>query len=136
PIKILASKSSNGTLTLSDHGHSQASRGDSVTWQIGNKSGVASITSVQKKPFSPEIFSTPPRRQGSNWRGVISSTTPSYTNYEYSIFWLANDGTGPYEYDPKISVNPRIYLFKKKLILFSLALFALLSLVFLRRNRK
>ena len=136
PITISASNSSNGILTLSDRGHTSASRRDSVSWHIGQNSGVDSITSIQKKPGSPEIFSTPPRQQGSNWRGEISSTAPFYPEYDYSIFWLADDKSGPHEYDPKISVKPRVLAFKKKFIFFLLAFFGLFSLVFLRRSRK
>ena len=138
PITISASNPSNGTLTLSDHGHTRASRRDSVSWHIGQNSGVDSITLIQKKPSSPDIFSTPPRQQGMNWRGEISSTAPFYPEYEYSIFWLADDKSGPHEYDPKISVKPTpLLLFKKKPIFFLLAFFvALFSLVFLLRNRK
>ncbi len=136
PITISASDSSDGKLTLSDRGHTKASRGDSVSWHIGNNSGVDSITSIQKKPGSIEIFSIPPRRQGTNWKGQISSTAPVNAEYEYSIFWLADGKSGQNEYDPKISVKPSTLLFKKKSTLFSLALFGLLSLVFLRRNKK
>ena len=108
PITITASNSSDVTLTLSDHGNTNVDPGESVLWHIGQNSGVESITSITKKASSVDIFSTAPHQDGSgnspNWKGVVSLTSAG-SEYYYSIFWLAADGSGTHEFDPKISVN-------------------------------
>jgi outer membrane receptor for ferrienterochelin and colicin len=45
PITIQGINPDN-TLILSDNGNTVASRGDTITWNIGNNSGVTSITEL------------------------------------------------------------------------------------------
>jgi hypothetical protein len=110
PIQITGSNTSDGSLTLSDHGNTNVDRGDTVAWQIGHNSGVGSISAITKKANSVDIFSTEPQAHGGgsspNWQGVVSNDAAGGSVYDYSIFWWASSGAGPFEYDPKISVNP------------------------------
>ena len=107
PIKITGSNTSDGSLVLPNRGHTPADAGDTILWQIGNRSGVRSIQSIQEKRGSTDIFSAPPRRHGSNWQGDINPAAPALARYIYSITWLADDGSGPHIHDPIISIRPR-----------------------------
>jgi hypothetical protein len=106
PIRITGSNSSNHSLILNDHGHTTADAGDTILWQIDAHSGVYSIISIQEKSGSTNIFSSPPRPQGNNWRGDILAVVAPCTVYVYSITWLAKDGSGSHVFDPIISIRP------------------------------
>jgi hypothetical protein len=138
PIKITASNSSNGSLTLDDHGHTTAKPGDTILWQIGNDSGVDSIISIQEKYGSTNIFLTPPYKQGNNWRGDIDPHVPLYTVYLYSITWLAKDGSGSHKFDPIISIKPTDFFFKlvKKIIRLVPILTVILGVLLLFSDKK
>lgn len=131
---------SDGTLKLSDGGYTAASKKDKVTWHISHDSGVSSITSIDKKPSSPEIFSTHPHKKGKNWQGVISSTAPDYSVYDYSISWLADDESVPHLYDPKISVKPSpaspIFDVAKLVFVLVAVVLSIFSIKFLSKNKK
>lgn len=92
-------------LELSDHGHSRVPKGRRVIWKIAENSNVASIEDIVVKRGA-EIFSDLPTRKKAKWKAKISNDANDYAESKYSIFWKATDGTGPYEYDPKISVKP------------------------------
>ena len=106
PIKITSGNTADGSLQLSDRGHTEAEAGDTILWQIANKSGVGAITAIEEKSDSTDIFSSPPRKRGNNWVGVIDRAAPSKAEYQYSIVWTAEDGSGPYTFDPKITIKP------------------------------
>lgn len=105
-INITGSDPSNGNLTLSDHGNSNVSRGEVITWTIGPHSGVDSITAITVKPNSTNVFGSGPAKHGnsSNWQGKISNDLEETTEEDYNIGWKDGDGK-PHTYDPKITVN-------------------------------
>lgn len=137
-IIITASNSSSGTLTLSDRGRRTWVKGrDNVIWHIRAGSGVASITKIVTKPDSPQIFSVLPQQQGEIWTGTIRRIVNPCTEWEYSIFWKSTDGTGPHEYDPKISVKPADVNFFKILTIILPAIFSVIFATrFFKRKRK
>ncbi|MCY7421811.1 MAG: hypothetical protein LH478_08735 [Chitinophagaceae bacterium] len=134
-IKILKGFTATGDLKLSDNGHSNTIRRNNIEWKINPNCGVASMTSIKKKVNSPYVFSALPHPVGSDWEGIISSNAP-FTTYEYLIFWKPIGGGDALEYDPKISVLPQIFSFKKKFILFLLAFFGFFSLQRLLKTKK
>ncbi len=131
PIKITGSNSSTGSLKLSDHGHTVATPGDTILWQIGRHSGVDSITLIEEKKSSYDIFSRDPEPQGRNWTGEISSTAPGGAEYRYSIYWKASENGPVKKHDPIISIRPSFspiirvikLIIKVFLILFVISLF-------------
>ena len=124
---------SDGTLELSDHAHTKAKRTDTIIWQIHSHSGVKSITAIEEKKTSYDIFSTDPYPQGSHWRGEISSIAPIGAEYRYSIFWKATNNT-EHKYDPIISINPSFSDDIVETATFFLSL-ALLCLLFWRKKK-
>lgn len=126
-IKIKGSNPSNGDLNLSDHGHTRASEHDTIIWQIKNDSGVYSITHIEEKANSDNIFETPPYQEGDHWRGVISRSVHPGDEYKYSIFWKDSENSPEHEYDPKISIRPSLSVIK--IIVLLLALFSISYLI-------
>lgn len=105
-IRITDSDSSNGNLTLSDNGNTDASRGEIITWIIGPHSGVKSITAITVKTGSANVFDPDPAKLGGseNWQGTVKKVLdiPSYE--DYNIYWDDSTGTN-HCFDPRISVN-------------------------------
>ena len=99
----------NDELKLSDRGKTDAGPGDTITWVIKNKSGVASITGIDAKPGSNEVFISPPTQIGgsTNWKGTIKNKDQfnGITTEDYTINYTKESG-GAFSYDPKIQVNP------------------------------
>ncbi len=108
PITITYGNPITGQLTLSDNGNTNVDPGDTVTWNIGPNSGVASITAISDDPNSPDVFSQDPAPVGNsgNWRGTVNPAIPANTQESYTICWIATSGVTPPCYDPKITVNP------------------------------
>src|SRR5687768_6961918 len=137
-IKIIASDPSTGNLTLSDHGHTKAPRGEHITWNLVAGCGVSSIEAISMKPSPPStnIFSTLPGRAGNstNWNATVSRNAAPRAEYNYYIDWKPTGSEEIKTFDPKITVKPPVisFSFKKKHIIFLLAFFGLLSLLFLR----
>lgn len=109
-ITITGSDASTGTLTLSDHGTTDANRGQQVTWIIGPNSGVSSITSITHDANSSEVFSPLPAKLGNsnNWQGTVNQAlqVPPTITENYSIYWNdENTPPGNHRYDPQIRVN-------------------------------
>ena len=106
PITITGINSDN-SLILSDHGKTVANPGDTVTWLIGNQSGVEAITSIDAKAGSPNVFNPDPAPVGSssNWRGTIDSSINDDVEEDYSIGYTKTSG-GNFTFDPKIQVSP------------------------------
>lgn len=93
----------DGTLKLSDGGHTFAKNKDLISWTITKDIEVTSIESIDKKS-GDDIFSTPPHPNGSEWIAEIKDDLPANCEYEYAITW--NGKYGRQVFDPKISVNP------------------------------
>lgn len=109
-ITITGSDANSGTLTLSDHGCTDATRREVVTWIIGRNSGVSSITNIYHDANSSEVFNPVPHQAGnsSNWQGTVNpelSIPPGGDVVEnYTICW--NDANGNNHcFDPQIRVN-------------------------------
>lgn len=97
-----------GILTLSDHGQTDVDPSDTVTWIIGQNSGVGSITAISDDPNSTDVFNPDPALVGgsTNWKGTINPSIAKGTIEDYTICWKTSSGTTPPCYDPKIAVNP------------------------------
>jgi len=102
---------SNGRLVLSDRGHTPAAKSDFIVWSVKPGIEVTSIEGFQIKPGFPDIFVRPPASNGSAWTAQINPNTLDYTVCEYSIHW--NGRFGRKTFDPKISVRPRKFNFRK-----------------------
>lgn len=97
---------SDGTLILSDGGTTTANAGDTVTWVVGDNSGVASITGIiddsEIDVFSPD----PVPVSSTSWQGTIKTTPPtSMETEEYTINYLKIGDAVIHSFDPKIQVN-------------------------------
>ena len=97
-----------GNLILSDNGNTNVDPGDTVTWNIMNNSGVASITAIVDDStvdlFSPDpsaINSSP----GASWQGTISSSATRGAEETYHINYTTTSGR-TCSHDPVIKVNP------------------------------
>jgi hypothetical protein len=143
-IKIIG-VNPNGSLDFkvngrhSNNGNGSAEKNWSVRWKVKRGIAVKSITDIQKKNASPDIFiQNPPRMQDSRrWKAKVDSTVNDYTDYHYSILWKDID-EGDHTHDPIISIKPSESFFDiTKVVLFAAtAVLALLTLQFLRKNRK
>ncbi len=96
----------DGLLELSDRGHTKARPGDTIMWQIDQHSGVESITSIEGKKYSTNIFSSGPFQQGRNWKGEISSNANDNDIFLYSILWKGEEKDEVHKHDPIISIRP------------------------------
>ncbi len=136
---IIKGINADHSLQLSDSGHTRTVKKAVITWKIKRRSGVTAITCIEPKDGSVSIFKPgdPKPVQGTTrWQGKIKDLTLPATE-EYSIGYIDASGK-PYLYDPKISVNTsffNIIAFKKKLVLFVLALLALFSILSLFRHK-
>ena len=99
---------SDGRLELSDNGHTRAKKSETIIWQIAPHSGVHSITRIEEKKSSQNIFKPGhPFRQSDHWKGDIKSDVAVGTEYRYSIFWKKDkDADEELEHDPIISIRP------------------------------
>ncbi len=107
PIRITASDTTTGDLTMDDNGNTFVDPGDTVTWLIGRNSGVIAFTGFLVKTGSTNVFDAcDPVSVGnsSNWQGTINPSIAKGTVEDYSILWTDTSG-GNHTYDPKISVN-------------------------------
>ncbi len=109
-ITITGSNPDTGELTLSDRGHTNAKKKETIIWNLGNDCGVASIVEIAMKPAQPstDIFTTPPHSLGSstNWSAVVSNTVAISSEYIYFIKWIPTTGGDVKICDPKISIIP------------------------------
>ena len=108
PINITGIDPSTGQLILSDNGSTNVDPGDTVTWNIMNNSGVASITSIVDDS-TLDLFSDDPHAVNSNaassWTGTVSSSAARGTEETYTINYTTSSGQ-TCRYDPVIKVNP------------------------------
>jgi hypothetical protein len=97
---------SDGTLKLSDGGVTTASPGDTVTWVIGNNSGLASITGIIDDSTINVFSQDPVPVSSTSWQGTVNPTPPPSSETEsYTINYLKIGDSKIYSYDPDIDVN-------------------------------
>lgn len=107
PIRITGIDS-DGSLILSDHGTTEVNPGDTVTWIIGQNSGVAAITGIDNT--GPDDVFAPndpaPVGSSSNWQGTVNPQIPRGSEENYVINFTRGGGGGSGSFDPKIQVKP------------------------------
>lgn len=127
-IRITGSNASTGWLKLPNNGYTRAKRLDSITWQIGNHSGVYSIEAIEEKKSSYNIFELEhPYRQGGHWKGDIKGSAPDYVEYRYNIYWKASQNGPVLKHDPIISIRPSGMQLTKIILLILTALFGIFT---------
>ncbi len=92
-----------GHLTLSDHGHTTATPGTKIIWQIKKGSGVQSIDKIEQKAAHAILFKPPPSKVGNstNWEATVN---PFPIIENYIIYWT-DEKKGQHHHDPQIRVN-------------------------------
>lgn len=100
----------NGKLDLSDGGRTEAWSGESITWEIMDKSGVSKITGIFMKAGHPDnrnVFSRGPEKVwlSKKWKGELKTVTQPETEY-YSIKYKKTGDNKEYDDDPIIQLNP------------------------------
>jgi len=107
PINIEGINPDN-TLILSDHGNTTANPSDTVTWNIMNNSGVASITGIIDNS-SIDIFSPDPSVQNNStsWQGTVNPSITTQTSETYTINYTKSGSNQTFRYDPIIQINPK-----------------------------
>ncbi|HVG17382.1 MAG TPA: hypothetical protein VM935_20580 [Chitinophagaceae bacterium] len=129
----------NGTLELSDRGHTKAKKGNAIKWKIRDRSDkhsieVASIECIELKEGSDDIFSSSPHRDGDTWKATIDRTAAAYDASDYAIKWKDCKGN-EYTHDPKISVLPSDNVFRE-VALVAMAVVATVALCFLFNKKR
>ena len=106
PITIEGINPADNSLILSDNGNTTANLGDTITWNIGNNSGVASITGIIDDS-DIDIFSPDPSVQpnSSSWQGTVNPNLAVPTEEIYHITYTRTGSDEIYKHDPKIQVN-------------------------------
>ena len=98
----------DGTLDLSDKGITKVDGGDTVTWKIGNKSGVAVITGIIRKPGTIDLFAPndpAPVGGSTHWQGIVNEKVERDSVEDYTIDYIKVEGNERGSFDPKIQVN-------------------------------
>jgi hypothetical protein len=104
-IIILSGDLVTGNLIMNDHGHTNASRREIITWVIQQGApNVSTITNIVEKQGSRDIFNPDPRPIGNNWQGTVSPSLKIPASESYSIFWKDFSGN-PHQFDPVIQIN-------------------------------
>ena len=123
----------------SSNGNGAAEKNWSVRWKVKRDISVQSITGIQQKDNSTNIFTDhPPRMHDSRtWRATVDSNAPDYAVYRYSILWKDSNGNDQTE-DPIISINPSTSFFDltKVVLVVATAALAFLTFQFLWKNKK
>jgi hypothetical protein len=106
PITIEGINPTDNSLILSDNGNTTANLGDTITWNIGNNSGVASITGIIDDS-EIDIFNPDPSLQpnSSSWQGTVNPNLAVPTEEIYTITYTKTGGNETFRHDPKIQVN-------------------------------
>ena len=131
-IKIENGDPSTEILQLSDRGHTRARPGTIIKWEIHTKS-VETITSIDPKENSDDIWETRPHPQGNHWTGTTGSADNCGV-YIYSIKWKSSATSPTHTHDPIISMRPSQFHHYIKFIVLLVA--AIFSLKFLARKNK
>lgn len=96
----------DGTLNLSDGGTSDVSIGDTVQWEIGPNSGVASITGIEDNVDLDIFYPDPALDPGSSqWSGVVRTGLTLPCEETYTIHYTTTSTNEVHRYDPKIQVD-------------------------------
>jgi hypothetical protein len=104
-IIILSGDLVTGNLTMNDHGHTNASKGEVITWVIQQGApNISAITNIVEKQGSSDIFKPDPRPIGNNWQGTVNPKLQIPASESYSIFWKDFSGN-PHKFDPVIQIN-------------------------------
>ena len=106
PITITGINTAENKLILSDNGHTYVDPGDTVSWLIGQNSGVSAITAINDD-VAADVFSPDPSKVGNsnNWQGTVNSNIARGSVENYTIVYTKSTGEAC-AYDPKIEVNP------------------------------
>ena len=97
---------SNGTLEMSDNGHTKAKKKESIKWMIDNGSNVNTIESIDLKSGTTNIFSSGPDRVNDRlWKAEIAESAAIGTECMYNIRWRDTSGNSNL-FDPVISIKP------------------------------
>jgi len=92
------------SLSLSDNGHTNASRSEQIIWLPGN--GVHGVTNIAVKNSSPkptaDFWSNPPNPNGVNFRGTINETVSGAWDYDITC------NVGTVQNPVLITKDPRI----------------------------
>jgi hypothetical protein len=106
PISI-SGINQDGTLILSDNGSTNVNPADTVTWQVGPNSGVASITGIVDSSANDIFFPDPARvANSSSWQGTVNPLIARGSEETYTINYTRSNGNEAGSFDPKIQVNP------------------------------
>ncbi|MEP6596642.1 MAG: hypothetical protein ABJA71_11885 [Ginsengibacter sp.] len=94
PIFIIKGFTSNDSLQLSDRGgRTYVYAGDEITWHVKQRSGVDSITLIEKTTGSADVFSIHPIRMSpTKWLGEIDQQA-SGRECDYSIHCIKIEST-------------------------------------------
>ncbi len=135
----------SGHLEMSDGGHTDANRSESITWTLGQKCGVKLISNIDVKAPSPIniIWERKPHRIGTSdkWEAKIHKDSRDHSEYNYFISWMPAgadpDPAHPIKiFDPKIAVKPDNKSFLQLLIIaITSALAAIFSIILFNKRR-
>ena len=142
-ITIL-SGNSDGTLNLSDGGHTRAVGNESIKWDIDSNSNVASISSIRAVRDPDDIFSVRPQRddvETTKWKAKIKGNARVHAQCKYAIDWVGKqDGNvpGSHTHDPLISIKPSAT--RDIVVMFAVvvvtAIMAIFALEFFRKKKR
>ena len=98
---------SNGQPVLSDNGRTYVDPSDTVTWILGQNSGVTAITSIVDD-VTTNVFDPNPAQVGgsTNWKGTINPLIAPGSEETYTINYTS--GGTEHSFDPIIQVNPQM----------------------------
>ena len=123
----------------SGNGNGAAEKNWSVRWKVKRNISVQSITGIQEKDNSTNIFTLHPPRMNAprRWKATVDSNAPDFAVYRYSILWKDTNGNDQTE-DPIISINPSTSFsdITKVVIVVAAAALAFLTFQFLWKNKK
>jgi hypothetical protein len=138
-ITIQNGDPATGLLDLSDRGHTDAHRGETITWKVRPHCSVKSISNIYVKDPSPIniIWQEYPHRDGisDNWKAVIDRSSPDYSEYNYNIFWVPDGSTEIKKFDPKIAVKPDKSFFTVLVIAVASLFTAIFSVILFNKRR-
>lgn len=104
-IKILDGDLESGYLFLSDNGHTNAKRKETIKWKLVDNDHVAGIESIYLKPQTPDVFSELKEVNDKKWKAEIKEDAADFTRCEYSIKWRGPNGEIRI-HDPIIAIKP------------------------------
>lgn len=107
-VKIIKGNPTTQELELNYNGRRDAHKGDRIQWVINGNSGVHSIVEILGKGNWSAIWQSLPAPVGSSgvWRGVLKTTAPINTEYQYLIRWTAKANGDVLTQDPLIRIRP------------------------------